>query len=96
MGLHPVTDALPGTLPRTAAAASAELLALAAAIPVAAIASLGATTNLTAVPGTFADEAAVQTYLVALRADVEARLDAIEVRVDAVLAALRTATVLAA
>jgi hypothetical protein len=121
MGLHPVTDVLPGTLPRTAAAPSAELLALAAAIPVAAVASLGATTNLTAITAHTATAAIAAEYadlpaartsvdalrtnletalgehdiaLTTLRADVEGRLDAIEAKVDAVLAALRTATVL--
>jgi hypothetical protein len=59
--------------------------------PAAAIAALGSTSNITAVPGSFADEAAVQTYLVTLRADVEARLDALEAKVDAVIAALKTA-----
>jgi predicted RecA/RadA family phage recombinase len=55
------------------------------------VAALGTTTNLTAVPVSFADEAAVQTYLVTLRSETEARLDAIEAKVDAEIAALKAA-----
>jgi predicted RecA/RadA family phage recombinase len=50
--------------------------------------AFAAGTNLTAVPGTFADEAAVQTYLVTLRAEIEARLDAQDVANVAVRAIL--------
>ncbi len=57
------------------------------------VAAIGATSNLTAVPGTFADEAAVQTYLVTLRAEIESRLDVIEAKVDAEILALKTATI---
>lgn len=81
-------------------AESAELNTLATALPTAAVANLGAYTagtTTTAVPGTFADEAAVQTYLVTLRAEVEARLDAIDVqtalevtKINDALAKLRT------
>jgi hypothetical protein len=56
---------------------------------------LGTTTNLTAVPGSFADLAAVQAYLVTLRADTEARLDAIEAKVDAVITKLIAAKIIA-
>lgn len=59
--------------------------------PAAVVAALGTTTNTTAVPGSFADLAAVQTYLTTLRAEIEARLDAIEAKGDAVIAALKTA-----
>lgn len=59
--------------------------------PAAVVAALGTTTNMTAVPGSFADEAAVQTYLVTLRSEIEARMDAAEAKVDAVIAALKTA-----
>lgn len=59
------------------------------------VAAIGATSNLTAVPGSFADLAAVQTYLVTLRSEAEARLDAIETKVDALLAALKTAGLVA-
>lgn len=44
----------------------------------AATVAMAAGANLTAVPGTFADEAAVKTYLDTLVAEVEARLDALE------------------
>lgn len=47
--------------------------------------------NLTAVPGSFADEAAVQTYLVTLRGDIETRLDAIDTALLAEIAALKAA-----
>ena len=50
---------------------------------------IGTTIALTAVPGVFADEAAVQTYLVTLRANTEARLDVIEGKVDEILEALK-------
>lgn len=94
MATHPLTDVHPGAIPRDTSAAQTETAALLAAIPVTAIASLGATTNTTAVPGSFADLAAVQTFFVTHRAEVEARLDAIEAKVDAILAGLRTAGVL--
>jgi hypothetical protein len=41
--------------------------------------AIAAGANLTAVPATFADLAAVQTYLVTLRGEIEVRLDALEV-----------------
>ena len=59
------------------------------------VAALGTTTNLTAVPGSFADLAAVRTYLVTHVAEVEARLDAVEAKVDAVIAALKAANLMA-
>jgi hypothetical protein len=81
--------------------ATTELNDLAAAIPTSAVADLDAYvagTTTTAVPGSFADEAAVQTYLVTLRAEIEARLDAIDAQtalevteINALLAVLRTA-----
>lgn len=52
------------------------------------VAPLGTTTNITAVPGSFADLPAVQTYLVTLRTDIEARLDAIEAKLDALIGAV--------
>lgn len=62
------------------------------------VAPIGATTNLTAVPGSFADLAAVQTYLAGANVvpRIESRLDAIEAKVDAVIAALVASGVLAA
>lgn len=63
---------------------------------VGAVANLAASTNITSVPGSFADLAAVQTYLAGANAvpNIEARLDAIEAKVNALLAALRTANIL--
>jgi hypothetical protein len=121
MGVHPLTDVMPGTEARgdtsALAADSTELLALAANLPVAAVASLGATANLTAITAhtatsaiaaTYADLAAARTSvdalrtdaetalgehdaaLTTLRAEAEARLDAVEATLDALLAGLRT------
>lgn len=61
------------------------------------IAAIGATSNITAVPGSFADLAAVQTYLAGAGVvpRVESRLDAVEAKIDAVIAALVAAGVLA-
>jgi hypothetical protein len=61
------------------------------------IAAIGATSNITSVPGSFADLAAVQTYLAGagMVPRIESRLDAIEAKVDAVIAALVAAGVLA-
>lgn len=59
------------------------------------VAALGTTTNLTAVPGSFADLAAVQTFFATHRAEVEARLDAIEAKVDAILTALKSGGIMA-
>lgn len=75
---------------------SAELNNLMAAIPVAAAADIAATTNITAVPGSFADLAAVQTYLAGANMvpNIESRLDALEAKVNTILARLRTAGVL--
>lgn len=73
---------------------SAETDALILAIPVAALANLTAQAALTAVPGTFADEAAVQTYLVTLRAEQQAIDAANFTAINAILARLRTAGIL--
>ena len=76
----------------TAANASSSLT-----VPGATIAALGTTTNITAVPGSFADAAAVQTYLAGANVipNIETRLDNLESKVDAVIAALKTAGVIA-
>jgi hypothetical protein len=58
---------------------------LVAAVP----ADIVASTDITAVPGAFADLAAVQTYLDTAVPIVEDRLDALESKVNAILAALR-------
>lgn len=65
-------------------------------IPQANVPAHGVTTDTTAVPGTFADEAAVQTYLVTLRAEVEARMDAIEAKTDLVIAKLIAGKIMSA
>jgi hypothetical protein len=61
------------------------------------IAALGTTTSLTAVPGSFADLAAVQTYLADANVIpmIETRLDNIEGKVDALIAAVKTAGLVA-
>lgn len=73
---------------------SAETDALMLAIPVAALADLTAQSALTAVPATFADEAAVQTYLVTLRSEIQTILAADLTKINAILARLRTALIL--
>lgn len=57
---------------------------------------LGATANLTAIGATFADLAAARTAVDTLRSDAEARLDAIEAKMDALLGALTTANLMSA
>jgi outer membrane murein-binding lipoprotein Lpp len=82
-----------------------------AALGAASITAIGATTDLTAVPGSFADVAAVQTYLAGANVvpRVESRLDVIEAqsdlisgqvnslnaKVDALIAALKVAGIMA-
>lgn len=75
---------------------SAETDALMLAIPVAAAADIAASTNITTVPGSFADLAAVQTYLAGANMvpNIESRLDALEAKVNTILARLRTAGIL--
>lgn len=75
---------------------SSELDALILAIPVAAAADIAASTNITAVPGSFTDLAAVQTYLAGANMvpNIENRLDALESKVNTILARLRTAGIL--
>lgn len=73
-----------------------ELGTVLGAIPVAAAADLAASTNITAVPGSFADLAAVQTYLAGANmvSNIESRLDALEAKLNTALARLRTAGIL--
>lgn len=73
---------------------SAETDALLLAVPVSALADLTTQAALTAVPATFADEAAVQTYLVTLRAEQQAINAANFTKINAILARLRTALIL--
>lgn len=53
------------------------------------IAALGTTANLTAIAGSYADLAAARASVNTLRTDAEARLDAIEAKLDALIAALK-------
>lgn len=57
----------------------------------AAVANLAASTNITAVPGSFADLAAVQTYLAGANMvpNIESRLDALEAKVNSLLTSIR-------
>ncbi len=73
-------------------------LGVAFAVPATNVAAIGTTTNITAVPGSFADAAAVQTYLAGANMvpRIESRLDVIEAKVDAVIAALIAAGLMAA
>lgn len=70
----------------------AEAAAFFAAFPKAAEADIPASTNITAVPGAFADLAAVQAYLAGVNVipNIESRLDTLEAKVNAVLAKLRS------
>jgi len=74
---------------------SAEATTFFANVPQANEALLGNTTDLTAVPGVFADLAAVQTYLVTLRSETEARLAAIETKLDSVITKLIAGKIIA-
>lgn len=59
------------------------------------VAALGTTTNLSAIAASYADEAAARTSVNTLKGEVEARLDAIEAKVDETLAALKVALLMA-
>lgn len=56
-----------------------------------AVTDIAASTNIGAVPGSFADLAAVQTYLATAIPIIESRLDTLEGKVNTILARLRTA-----
>lgn len=60
-------------------------------IPQPNVPALGATTAITTVPGSFADLAAVQTYLAAAMPIIETRLDDAEDALDTALGQLETA-----
>lgn len=64
-------------------------------VPQANIPLFGATANLTAVPGSFADLAAVQVYLTTLRSEIEARLDAHDAKVDLIITKLIAGKIIA-
>lgn len=57
------------------------------------VAALGASTNITTVPGSFADLAAVQSYLAGANMvpNIETRLDNLEAKINAEIAALKAA-----
>lgn len=59
------------------------------------IAALGTITPLTAIAGTYADLAAARTSVNSLRGEVETRLANIEAKVDALLASLKAASIMA-
>lgn len=61
------------------------------------IAALGTTTNIDAVPATFADLAAVRTYLAGAnqKDNIETRLDNLEAKLNALIAADKAAGVIA-
>lgn len=62
--------------------------------PSATIAVIPASTNLPAVPATFADLAAARTAVEAQRAAVEARLDTVEAKINEVITKLKTAGII--
>jgi hypothetical protein len=56
--------------------------------PAANVSAMGSTTNLSAIAASYADLAAARTSVNTLKGETEARLDAIEAKVDEVIAAL--------
>lgn len=59
------------------------------------VAALGASTDITAVPGAFADEAAIQTYLATAVPIIETRLDNLESKINAILTSIKNAGLMA-
>lgn len=59
------------------------------------VTALGTTTNLSAISATYADLAAARTSVNTLKGEVETRLDNIEAKLDEVIAALKTAGLMA-
>lgn len=86
-------DAVPAGVVVTApAAADATVrVAINVRVPAEAVEALEESTPITAVPGTFADEAAVQTYLAGANVmpNIEARLAALETAYNALVAAIQ-------
>lgn len=60
------------------------------------VSAIKPTTDLTAIAASYADLAAARTSVNTLRTDAEARLDAIETKIDAITAALIAAGMMAA
>lgn len=61
----------------------------------ASVAVLGTTSDLSAIAGSYADLAAARTSVNTLKNEAEARLDAIEAKIDAVITALKNADLMA-
>lgn len=58
------------------------------------VSELGTTTAITAVPASFADEAAVRTYLISAIPIIETRLDNIETKLDELITKLKEAGII--
>lgn len=78
------------------AALPGELASFLAAVPLAAAADIPASTNITAVPGSFAALTDVQSYLAGpnMVPNIESRLDNLEAKVNTILARLRSAGII--
>lgn len=65
--------------------------------PAATIAAIPASTNITTVPGSFADASAVQSYLAGANVipNIESRLDLLELRVNTIIANLKASGAIA-
>lgn len=59
------------------------------------VAAIGEVANLTAVPAEFADLAAARVAVNTLATETEARLDAIEAKIDALITSLKNASIVA-
>lgn len=59
------------------------------ASPAAVVSAMGSTTNLSAISASYADLAAARTSVNTLKGEAEARLDAIEAKIDEMLASFK-------
>ena len=57
--------------------------------PAASVAAIGATADLSAIAATYVDLAAARTSVNTLKSETEVRLDAVEAKIDQVIAALK-------